>query len=69
MTRDICNLEHNWRDAINLVGEARARIWRLYMAGSAVAFERNRIGVNQLLAVNRTNSPQQHPLEGWTEAG
>jgi cyclopropane-fatty-acyl-phospholipid synthase len=29
----------------------RARIWRLYMAGSALAFEANRIGINQVLAV------------------
>ncbi len=29
----------------------RARVWRLYMAASALAFEENRIGVNQILAV------------------
>jgi hypothetical protein len=28
-----------------------ARVWLLYMAGSALAFEGNRIGVNQVLAV------------------
>ena len=34
-----------------LAGPGRARVWRLYMAASALAFERNRIGVNQVLAV------------------
>lgn len=45
------NLERNWAGAVDLVGAARARIWRLYMAGSAVAFDANQIGVNQILAV------------------
>lgn len=33
------------------VGVRRARIWRLYIAGSALAFERGHVGVNQVLAV------------------
>ncbi len=37
-----------------LVSPGRARIWRLYMAASALSFERNRIGVNQILAVEDT---------------
>jgi len=45
------NLEGNWADAVDIAGAARARIWRLYMAGSAVAFDSNRIGVNQILAI------------------
>jgi cyclopropane-fatty-acyl-phospholipid synthase len=45
------NLEANWDDCVARVGEGRARVWRAYMAGSAVAFECNRIGVNQVLAV------------------
>jgi cyclopropane-fatty-acyl-phospholipid synthase len=47
----VANLERNWDDAARLTSPARARIWRLYMAGSALAFEANRIGVNQVLAV------------------
>ncbi len=47
----VANLERHWEAAVNLSSPARARIWRLYMAGSALAFERNRIGVNQVLAV------------------
>ncbi|HEY5835405.1 cyclopropane-fatty-acyl-phospholipid synthase family protein [Streptomyces sp.] len=45
------NLEDRWDDAAAVTTEGRARVWRLYMAASAVSFERNRIGVNQVLAV------------------
>ncbi|MCQ4206833.1 SAM-dependent methyltransferase [Streptomyces longispororuber] len=45
------NLEARWKEALKLVSPGRARIWRLYMAASALSFERNRIGVNQILAV------------------
>jgi len=50
------NLEARWDEAVQAASVASARIWRLYMAGSAVAFEANRIGVNQILAVK----PGQH---------
>ena len=50
----VTNLESRWDDAVAAAGAARARIWRLYMAGSAVAFESNRIGINQVLAVRTT---------------
>ena len=45
------NLEANWDRAVELTTAGRARVWRLYMAGSALAFEGNRLGVNQVLAV------------------
>lgn len=45
------NLERHWDDAVRLSSAGRSRVWRLYMAGSALAFETNRIGVNQVLAV------------------
>ncbi|MEV6649365.1 cyclopropane-fatty-acyl-phospholipid synthase family protein [Streptomyces sp. NPDC051219] len=51
----VANLEAHWRDAVRYTSPGRARIWRLYMAASALSFERNRIGVNQVLAV-RTGS-------------
>lgn len=47
----VANLEANWDRAVQLTSAGRARVWRLYMAGSALAFEGNRIGVNQVLAV------------------
>lgn len=56
LRRWVTNLEAQWARAVALTGPGRARVWRLYMAASAVAFERNRIGVNQVLAV-RTPEP------------
>ncbi|MHC3470607.1 class I SAM-dependent methyltransferase [Streptomyces sp. 7R007] len=56
LRRWVANLEADWRRAIALTGVGRARVWRLYMAASAVAFERNRIGVNQVLAVRTPES-------------
>ena len=34
-----------------MVGEARAKIWRLYMAGSAIGFEDGGIAIHQVLGV------------------
>ncbi|MFJ9179524.1 class I SAM-dependent methyltransferase [Streptomyces sp. NPDC102360] len=50
------NLEARWSEALKLVSPGRARVWRLYMAASALSFERNRIGVNQILAVRTPES-------------
>ena len=47
----LANLETSWDQAVTASSPARARIWRLYIAGSALAFRSNRIGVNQILAV------------------
>jgi cyclopropane-fatty-acyl-phospholipid synthase len=47
----VANLEANWDQAVAMVGERRARVWRLYMALSARGFERGSIGVHQVLAV------------------
>ncbi len=47
----VANLESDWDRAVSLVGRPRARIWQLYLAGSALAFEANRISVHQVLAV------------------
>ena len=47
----VANLERRWDEAVALTSPGRARVWRLYMAGSALAFEANRLGVNQVLAV------------------
>jgi cyclopropane-fatty-acyl-phospholipid synthase len=45
------NLEEGWDAAVALVGEENARVWRLYLAGGSLAFEENRMGVDQVLAV------------------
>lgn len=47
----VFNLENNWALAQRYAGKARARIWRLYMAGSALGFEAGRINVHQTLGV------------------
>jgi cyclopropane-fatty-acyl-phospholipid synthase len=47
----VANLEANWTEAVRLSSPGRARVWRMYMAGSALSFEAGRIGVNQVLAV------------------
>ncbi len=51
LRRWVANLEANWEAALSEVGGARARIWRLYMAGSAVGFERHRLEVHQVLGL------------------
>ncbi|MER7972845.1 cyclopropane-fatty-acyl-phospholipid synthase family protein [Streptomyces sp. NPDC005840] len=56
LRRWVANLEADWRRAATLAGPGRARVWRLYMAASALAFEGNRIGVNQVLAVRTPES-------------
>jgi cyclopropane-fatty-acyl-phospholipid synthase len=47
----VANLEANWDEAVSHAGEARSRIWKLYMAGSAVNFEANRTNLHQVLGV------------------
>jgi cyclopropane-fatty-acyl-phospholipid synthase len=47
----VANLEANWDQAVALTSLGRAKVWRLYMAASALAFESGTIGVNQVLAV------------------
>ncbi|MEU7015619.1 cyclopropane-fatty-acyl-phospholipid synthase family protein [Streptomyces sp. NPDC046385] len=71
LRRWVANLEAHWDRAVRLTSPGRARIWRLYMAASAVSFERNRIGVNQFLAVRTPGSGASgvalRPRE-WNEA-
>jgi cyclopropane-fatty-acyl-phospholipid synthase len=51
LRRWIANLERNWDAAERLVGAGRARVWRLYMAGSAIGFDAGRLQIHQVLAV------------------
>ena len=48
-------LERRWDEVVAMIGPERARVWRLYLAGGALSFEANRMGVDQILAV-RTSS-------------
>ncbi|MBT2456961.1 cyclopropane-fatty-acyl-phospholipid synthase family protein [Streptomyces sp. ISL-86] len=47
----VARLEEHWDEAVRLTSPGRARVWLLYMAASALGFEHNRLGVNQVLAV------------------
>ena len=47
----VANLESQWQRAVELVGPERARVWRLYMAASAVGFEDGGLGLHQVLGV------------------
>ena len=48
------SFESHWDQAVAMVGEEVARVWRLYMVGSALVFEEGRMGVDQILAVKRS---------------
>jgi cyclopropane-fatty-acyl-phospholipid synthase len=54
----VADLERNRDAAVAAAGETVYRIWRLYMAGSAVAFERAAISIYQLLLSD--------PARPWT---
>jgi cyclopropane-fatty-acyl-phospholipid synthase len=44
-------LERRWDEVVAAVGTTQARVWRLYLAGGALAFAENRMGVDQILSV------------------
>jgi cyclopropane-fatty-acyl-phospholipid synthase len=51
LTSWCANLDDHWDEAVAEVGQATARVWRLYMAGSRLGFERNQIQLHQVLGV------------------
>ncbi len=56
------NLEGHWDEAVREAGAPRARVWRLYMAASALNFERGRTQVHQILAVRPDRGRSGMPL-------
>lgn len=44
-------MEQRWDEVVAMIGEEHARVWRLYLAGGALSFEQNRMGVDQILSV------------------
>ena len=56
------NLEASWDEAVAEVGPGRARVWRLYMAASALNFEAGRTQVHQVLAVRSDGGRSGLPL-------
>jgi cyclopropane-fatty-acyl-phospholipid synthase len=55
LRRWVTNLEANWDAAVAETSEGRCRVWRLYMAASAIGFERDDLQIHQILAT-RTNA-------------
>src|SRR5215475_8209893 len=45
------NLDAHWDEAVAEVGQGIARVWRLYMAGSQLGFDRNVVQLHQVLGV------------------
>ncbi|MFI8436733.1 class I SAM-dependent methyltransferase [Streptomyces sp. NPDC079020] len=71
LRRWVANLEKHWERAVRATSPGRARVWRLYMAASALSFEHNKIGVNQILVVRpEENGAVRMPLRSreWTAA-
>jgi len=66
-------LERRWAEAVDLVGDQVARVWRLYLAGGALAFTDNRMGVDQVLLVRPTADGRSHmpwsPLAWLADGG
>jgi cyclopropane-fatty-acyl-phospholipid synthase len=65
------NLDAHWDEAVAEVGQGTARVWRLYMAGSRLGFERNQIQLHQILGVRLgSNGESGMPLRpDWEPAG
>jgi cyclopropane-fatty-acyl-phospholipid synthase len=64
----VANLDAGWTRAVRLVGERRARIWRLYMAASALGFEEGNLSVHQVLGARvAEDGASGMPLtrDGW----
>ncbi len=56
------NLDAHWPEAVAEVGEGRARVWRLYLAGSRLGFEERRIELHQVLATRTEDGQAGMPL-------
>ena len=58
----VANLEANWDEAVRQVGLGRAKVWRLYMAASALNFEKGGNQIHQVLAVRPDGGASHMPL-------
>jgi cyclopropane-fatty-acyl-phospholipid synthase len=58
-------LEKHWESAVALTSEGRARVWRLYMAASALSFEAGKLGVDQVLVQRPGGEPPPLRLRDW----
>jgi cyclopropane-fatty-acyl-phospholipid synthase len=63
------NLEANWDEAVAEVGEARARVWRLYLVGSRASFDGRWLELHQALGVATEGGAAGMPLRpDWEPA-
>lgn len=60
------NLEDHWDEAVESGGAGRARVWRLYMAASALGFEDGTTGVNQILVQKSGGDEPPLRRSAWT---
>ncbi|HET6209736.1 MAG TPA: cyclopropane-fatty-acyl-phospholipid synthase family protein [Jatrophihabitans sp.] len=60
--------EARYADAVAMVGEELARVWRLYLVGGGLSFEEGRMGVDQILAVRPSagGDSAMPPTPDWT---
>jgi cyclopropane-fatty-acyl-phospholipid synthase len=58
----LANLESRWDEAAALTSEGRARVWRLYLAGSQYAFQEGHIQLVQVLATRSDQGRSGMPL-------
>ena len=56
------NLETHWAEAVREVGEGRARVWLLYLAGSRLGFVERRIELHQVLGVKTVDGKSGMPF-------
>ena len=54
------NLVANWDAAVTEVGEATAKVWGLYLAGSTLGFDKRQIELHQVLAVRPDERGRSH---------
>lgn len=60
------NLQEHWDEAVSMVGEPKARLWGMYMAGSALNFELDNIQIHQFLCVKPNDEgTDRYPLRPW----
>src|SRR5258708_860488 len=68
----LATLRERRADLEALVGEQQYRVWLLYLAGAALAFEEGRMGVHQILTVRpaadgRTGLPRSRDAILWPD--
>lgn len=63
--------ESHYSEAVGMVGEQMARVWRLYLVGGGLSFEEGRMGVDQILAIRPsvTGESAMPAVPAWVRAG